>query len=236
MKRPFDLLVAVTLIFFLWPFLLLFSLIIFLTDFANPVFISMRVGKNEQLFRFLKFRSMRPEKTDAIINSTSSNDPRITKVGHLIRKYKIDELPQLFNVLVGQMSLVGPRPNVLEETRYYNNDERKIFSVLPGITDFASVVFSNEGEILRGSSNPDKDYREKIWPLKSQLSLFYVENKTVALDLRLCIITFVGIFSRKAALAMVINTLENSDASDGLVESVSVILSHEYQRQRAMED
>jgi len=117
--------------------------------------------------------------------STSDDDPRITRVGKLLRKYKLDELPQLINVLKGEMSIVGPRPEVSMEVETYTNEEKRILNVKPGITDYASLTFHNEGEILKGSDDPHQTYREKIRPEKLKLTLKYVEKQSFWVDLKI---------------------------------------------------
>ena len=117
--------------------------------------------------------------------STSDDDPRITRVGKLLRKYKLDELPQLINVLKGEMSIAGPRPEVSMEVETYTNEEKRILNVKPGITDYASLTFHNEGEILKGSDDPHQTYREKIRPEKLKLTLKYVEKQSFWVDLKI---------------------------------------------------
>ena len=151
------------------------------------------------------------------VDSTSSNDKRITTIGKIIRKFKFDELSQLWNVLIGDMSLVGPRPNVITETKLYTKEENILLSVKPGITDFSSIVFNDEGEILSNSSNPDLDYNQLIRPWKSRLGIFYVNNKSFLLDIKLIIFTVLSIFSKKTALKLVINELKILKAKDHLL-------------------
>ena len=133
------------------------------------------------------------------VDSTSSNDSRITKLGSYLRKFKLDEIPQLINVLFGQMSLVGPRPNVKRETDMYTNEEKLILNIRPGITDF-SIVFSDEGEILKGSKDPDLDYNKLIRPWKSRLAIFYIKNSTILIDIKIIYITVYSLFSIKKRL------------------------------------
>ena len=137
----------------------------------------------------LKFRTlvMNAEKLGA--SSTADDDPRITRLGKFLRRYKLDELPQLFNVLGGSMSLVGPRPQVQWAVDLYSAEERRVLEVPPGITDYASLHFPNEGEILKGSTDPDRDYMEKIHPRKMQLALQYVRERSLATDLKILIQT-----------------------------------------------
>ena len=153
---------------------------------GGPIFYrGERVGINGRLFRIFKFRSMviNAEKIGA--SSTSEDDQRITKVGKLLRKYKIDELPQLINVLTGDMSFVGPRPQVKWAVDLYSSEEKEILTVRPGITDYASIKFSNEEEILKGSDDPDKTYMEIIHPGKTRLNLDYIKNRSFFNDFKI---------------------------------------------------
>jgi lipopolysaccharide/colanic/teichoic acid biosynthesis glycosyltransferase len=127
--------------------------------------------------------------------STPDDDPRVTRVGYFLRKHKLDELPQLLNVLKGEMSLVGPRPQFPWAVALYTEDERTVLSVRPGITDFASLLFRNEGELLRGSTNPDKDYFEKIHPEKMRLSLEYVQKQSFWLDCKILLKSLAAVIS-----------------------------------------
>jgi lipopolysaccharide/colanic/teichoic acid biosynthesis glycosyltransferase len=127
-------------------------------------------------------------------SSTSDDDPRITRIGKFLRKYKLDELPQLINVLKGDMSFVGPRPQVKWAVDLYTEEEKALLNVRPGITDYASLRFPNEGEILKGSKDPDKDYMEKIHPEKMRLGLEYVRNRSFWLDIKLILQTVLAIF------------------------------------------
>ena len=131
------------------------------------------------------------------VNSTGSNDQRIVKVGHFIRRCKVDELTQLWNFLAGDMSLVGPRPNVQRETDLYMALERRLLTIQPSITDFASIIFSDEGEILQDASDPDIAYNQPIRSGMGYLGLFYLDNSSVWLDMQLCFHAVVLIFSRK---------------------------------------
>ena len=134
------------------------------------------------------------------VDSTLADDPRITGIGHFIRKFKLDEFTQLWNVLKGDMSLVGPRPNVKRETDLYTDVEKELLDVKPGITDFSSIVFSDENDILKDSKDPDIDYNQLIRPWKSRLGLLYVEHRSFLLDCALVLLTVVALFSREKAL------------------------------------
>jgi len=216
-KRLFDIVFSLILVVLLSPLLILFSFLIWKQDKEQPFYIAERVGKNEKLFKMMKFRSMVVNADKSGIDSTTSNDPRITSLGHFIRKYKIDELPNFFNIFLGQMSFVGPRPNVKRETDIYTNVEKLLLSVRPGITDLASIVFSDEGEILSNSQDPDLDYNQLIRPWKSRLGIFYVENNSLLVDIKLILITIIALISRRRALLAVSRLLAKLDASANLV-------------------
>ena len=216
-KRLFDIVFSLILVVLLSPLLILFSFLIWKQDKEQPFYIAERVGKNEKLFKMMKFRSMVVNADKSGIDSTTSNDPRITSLGHFIRKYKIDELPNFFNIYLGQMSFVGPRPNVKRETDLYTLEEKALLSVRPGITDLASIVFSDEGEILSNSQDPDLDYNQLIRPWKSRLGIFYVENNSLLVDIKLILITIIALISRRRALLAVSRLLAKLDASANLV-------------------
>lgn len=203
MKRLFDIVAAAAGLIVLSPILLIAAAAIWLQDFHSPFYVASRTGLGERPFRMVKFRSMvvRADKTG--VDSTAANDPRITLVGRIIRKTKLDEFPQLWNVLKGEMSLVGPRPNVQRETVLYTAAEKKLLSVRPGITDMASIVFSDEGEILRGSADPDLRYNQIIRPWKSRMGLLYVTHAGVLLDVSLIWLTLVSALDRPKALRTV---------------------------------
>jgi lipopolysaccharide/colanic/teichoic acid biosynthesis glycosyltransferase len=207
MKRIFD-------IFFSFFGLLLTGLIllpvIFLVwkeDKKTPFYISLRYGRNGVTFKMVKLRSMVIDAHKDGAVSTSSNDLRITSIGHKIRRYKLDELVQLWNVFVGDMSLVGPRPQVKEGVDLYTDVEKDLLLVRPGITDFSSIVFSDEGEILRSAQNPDLAYDQLIRPWRSRLGLIYIENQSILLDVKLIIYTMVALFSKQQALNWVVKEL-----------------------------
>tara|TARA_B100001758_G_C18236837_1_gene518367 strand:- start:321 stop:875 length:555 start_codon:yes stop_codon:yes gene_type:complete len=152
------------------------------------------------------------------VDSTSLNDKRITSTGKTIRRYKIDEIPQLFHVISGKMSFVGPRPNVSADVDLYTEEEVKLLSVSPGITDISSIVFSDEGDILSGSKDPDLKYNQVIRPWKSRLGLLYIENKSLTLDITLIFITIISIVNRNYALKLVNKLLISLDANQLLVD------------------
>ena len=203
---------------FSMPILLPVILIVWFQDFRSPFYIASRVGKNEVPFNMVKLRSMIVNADKSGVDSTSSSDSRITPIGHLIRKFKLDELTQLWNVLVGEMSLVGPRPNVFSETSIYTNKEKELLLVKPGITDLSSIVFSDEGDILKDKEDPDLSYNQIIRPWKSRLGLVYIENQTLLLDIQLMFYTAVAIISKKYALAWIAKKLQYLNVNGELVE------------------
>tara|TARA_B100000212_G_scaffold45845_1_gene29621 strand:+ start:38617 stop:39351 length:735 start_codon:yes stop_codon:yes gene_type:complete len=220
-KRLFDFLLSSLGLLILSPLLILVSLLIFFQDFHNPLYISKRVGKDGKDFSFFKFRSMKINADKSGVDSTSNQDPRITKIGQFIRKYKIDELSQLINVFIGTMSLVGPRPNVRRDTDLYTAKEQELFSVKPGITDFSSIVFADEGNILEGYTDPDLTYNQLIRPWKSRLGLIYIENQSLVLDIKLIFFTLLSLFSRDAALKNLCNLLSILGAPSNVIKVTS---------------
>jgi lipopolysaccharide/colanic/teichoic acid biosynthesis glycosyltransferase len=185
LKRLSDLFLATLGLIVLSPFLLLIAAKIRLGS-PGPVFYrGVRVGRNGRLFRIFKFRTMVADAEKRGGSSTAEDDPRITPIGAWLRRHKIDELPQLINVIAGEMSLVGPRPQVEHDVALYTEEERALLSVKPGLTDFASLRFSNEGQILAGHTDPDRAYVELIRPEKIRLGLEYVRNRSFATDCRI---------------------------------------------------
>lgn len=193
LKRLIDLVVsAIGLIVFALP-LLAIALWIKL-DSKGPVFYrGKRVGRDGKPFDILKFRSMVVDAERIGASSTSDDDPRITRPGKFIRRFKLDELPQLINVFLGEMSLVGPRPQVQWAVDLYTAEERALLDARPGVTDYSSLVYRNEGEILRGSTDPDKDYLEKIAPGKIRLGLLYVRTHDLWIDVKIITATALAI-------------------------------------------
>jgi len=201
MKRLFDIFFSSVGLIIASPVLLAFVLVVWLQDLQTPFYIAPRVGRGMRIFQMVKLRSMVVNADKTGVDSTAANDMRITAVGKLIRKFKIDELSQLWNVLWGDMSFVGPRPNVEREVKLYTEVERHLLDVRPGITDPSSIVFADEGAILADSEDPDLRYNQIIRPWKSRLALLYVQKGTILIDLWLILLTVVAIFSRTAALA-----------------------------------
>jgi len=191
-KRIFDLCVSAAGLVVLAPLLVVIALLIRLDSRGPVLYRGVRIGRYGREFEIFKFRTMVADAERLGASSTPEDDPRITRVGRVLRRYKLDELPQLLNVLRGEMSLVGPRPQVPWAVSLYSDSERALLSVRPGMTDYASIRFRNEGEILRGSKDPDKDYLEKIAPEKIRLGLEYVKNASLAVDIRIIIATILA--------------------------------------------
>jgi lipopolysaccharide/colanic/teichoic acid biosynthesis glycosyltransferase len=193
-KRGFDLITSTIALVVLSPLLLGIAVAI-KAGSPGPVFYrGERIGRDGRPFRILKFRTMVVDAEKRGGTSTAGDDPRITAVGRFLRRWKLDELPQLVNVWKGEMSIVGPRPQVRWAVELYDERERELLSVRPGITDWASIRFRNEAEILRGSPDPDRAYLEKIAPEKIRLGLLYVEQQSLWTDLKIIQTTLFSLF------------------------------------------
>lgn len=212
MKRTIDVLVAAIGLLLLSPILLGVAIAVWMQDRHTPFFFGRRCARGGGFFHMVKFRSMVPNAWKTGVSSTAVSDHRVTRVGRWIRQAKLDELPQLWNVLVGDMSLVGPRPQVEADARLYTQQEQELLSIRPGVTDLASIVFADEGEVLAGSSNPDLLYNQIIRPWKSRLGLLYVEHHSTSLDLQLIGLTLLSAISRPMALNRVQQLLERWNA------------------------
>jgi len=225
-KRLVDILASLFGLLITLPILLPVVFLVWKEDKKSPFYIAPRSGINGTLFKMVKLRSMMVDARSSGVDSTSVDDIRITPIGHKIRRYKLDELMQLWNVLIGDMSLVGPRPNVKTETDLYTDVEKGLLSVRPGITDFSSIVFSDEGEILKGRGNPDLTYNQLIRPWKSRLGLVYIKNQSLLLDLQLILYTIVAFVSKEKALNWVTETLRelNVDADIVIISRRNVSL------------
>jgi len=218
LKRFFDIIVATIGLILFGPMILLVIAVIWCDGFSNPLYISPRARSRSRTFNMIKLRSMVNNADKLGGTSTSATDRRITRVGHFIRKTKFDEVPQLWSVLIGDMSIVGPRPQVTHGISLYTEEEYHLFDARPGITDFASLVFSDEGEILKDSLNPDLKYNQIIRPWKSRLGIFYTRHQTVFIDIQLIILTIVSSMSRALALRGVQSILIKLGAEKQLVE------------------
>src|SRR5260370_26466701 len=196
MKRVFDLFSAALGCVLIAPILCVIAFCIKL-DARGPVFYrGVRVGRYGRPFRIFKFRTMRPDAERVGSTSTGQNDPRVTLVGRWLRPWKLDELPQLLNVLKGEMSIVGPRPEVEEHTSAYTEEEKIILSVLPGITDYASIRFFNLNELV-GSEDPRRVFIEQYRAEKNRLRVAYVRNQSLLTDFQIIFLTFSRIVTRR---------------------------------------
>lgn len=185
LKRLFDIICSLIGILLLSPVFIIIALLVGLGSKGGVFYVQQRVGKNGKTFSLFKFRSMRTGSDKKGLLTVGARDSRITGVGYFLRKYKLDELPQLFNVLFGSMSLVGPRPEVRKYVDLYNEEQRKVLLVKPGITDYASIEYVNENEVLARSSNPEETYINEIMPHKLQLNLKYIREKSFSTDLKI---------------------------------------------------
>ncbi len=192
-KRVFDLVVSSIALVVLSPLFLVLAAAVRKEDGGPVLYRGVRIGMEGRPFMMYKVRTMVVNAERKGASSTPEDDPRLTRAGRLLRKYKLDELPQLVNVLKGDMSLVGPRPQVSWAVELYGKEERRLLAVRPGMTDWASVRFRNEGAILRGSTDPDRDYLEKIAPEKIRLGLAYVARASLLTDLKILAATLVAV-------------------------------------------
>ena len=217
LKRVTDIVLSALGLILASPILFPVMFLVWKQDRHSPFYIAERIGRNFIPFKMIKLRSMVKNADQNGVDSTSNTDLRITPIGKFIRRNKLDELTQLWNVLVGQMSLVGPRPNVVRETDLYTPEERLLLTVKPGITDYASIVFADEGEILSDKVDPDLAYNQLIRPGKSQLGIFYVRSRSIFSDLSLIAITLVSLFNRKKALSYLSSLLSFKRAPLSLI-------------------
>jgi lipopolysaccharide/colanic/teichoic acid biosynthesis glycosyltransferase len=179
MIRLFDIFLSLFGIIILSPIFLILMIIIHFDSPGTIFYRQIRIGKNGIPFTLLKFRTMKPNADKLGLLTIGSNDLRITRTGIWMRRYKLDELPQLFNVLIGEMSFVGPRPEVKKYVEQYTREQKEVLSILPGITDLASIVYSKENEILATQDNPEEYYMKVILPDKIILNLKYVRNRNI---------------------------------------------------------
>lgn len=189
MKRTFDIVFAFIILCLFLPFGLLIALLILLTDGAPIFYKQQRIGQFGKPFYLLKFRSMRKNADQLGKLTVGMKDPRITPIGRFIRKYKLDEFPQFINVLKGEMSVVGPRPEVAEYVDLYNEEQRKVLNVQPGITDYASIAYFDENRLLGESDDPKQLYISEIMPAKLELNQKYIQRPTLSHDLKIIWLT-----------------------------------------------
>ncbi|MDD7409781.1 sugar transferase [Fusobacterium gastrosuis] len=192
LKRIFDIVFSIFGIVFFLPVFLIIGVLIKLDSKGEIIFKQTRVTKDGKEFKIYKFRTMIKE-TEGNKQITVGKDNRITKVGSFLRKTKLDELPQLFNIIKGEMSFVGPRPEVPKYVSYYTDEQKEILKVRAGITDYASIYFSNESEILGQQNDPEKYYIEEIMPYKIKLNKKYIDNMGIITDIKIIILTILKI-------------------------------------------
>jgi len=196
-KRLFDLLVSVVGLILISPVFLIIAILIKIFSPGPIFFLQERVGINGHLFKLFKFRTMKMDSDKFAPITIGQRDPRITGVGHFLRKFKLDELPQLINVVKGEMSLVGPRPEVEKFVKLYSQQQLRVISVKPGITDYASIEFRNENELLDGKPDPVDFYIREIMPVKLDLNLKYIDNQSFLGDIRIMFKTVFLIILRR---------------------------------------
>lgn len=194
-KRLFDIFFSLLGLIVLFPFFLIISFLILVDSKGGIFYFQRRVGKDNVDFDLIKFRTMKTDSDKKGLLTVGSNDNRITKVGYYLRKYKIDELPQLVNVLNGTMSFVGPRPEVRKYVDLYSNEQQQVLKVKPGITDYASLEYFNENDLLAKSDNPEQTYIKEVMPAKIELNKKYIDKPTIAKDFKIIFKTIGKIFS-----------------------------------------
>jgi lipopolysaccharide/colanic/teichoic acid biosynthesis glycosyltransferase len=193
MKRLMDIVFSLGFILVLSPVLLLIAMWIKL-DSTGPVFyLQERIGLHRKPFRIYKFRTMHPDADKRGLLTVGGRDPRVTRAGYYLRKFKLDELPQFFNVLGGSMSLVGPRPEVKRYVDLYNSTQLNVLNVKPGITDYASIEYSDENELLGKAVDPERTYIDEIMPAKLELNLKYINDQSFITDCKILLRTFLKI-------------------------------------------
>lgn len=194
-KRAFDIVTSAIGLIVFSPLIVVTGIAVWVSLGWPVLYSPRRAGRHGQSFTLRKFRTMKEVIGGPRSIHSGDDDPRLTRVGKLVRRLKLDELPQLWNVIRGEMSIVGPRPEALEYTERYTEEQMEILSVRPGITDFASIEFSNLGKLLRGD-DPDRLYMEKVWDRKMELRMKYVRERSFWLDLKLIGLTLRAIFRR----------------------------------------
>jgi lipopolysaccharide/colanic/teichoic acid biosynthesis glycosyltransferase len=195
-KTALDLFISIIGLIVLVPFFIVIGLLIKLDSRGSVFYKQDRVGKDGKLFKLFKFRTMGIGSDKATAITVGERDPRITKIGFYLRKYKLDELPQLINVLLRDMSLVGPRPELKKFVDLYEGEQRQVITVRPGITDYASIEFRNENELLADKADPIQFYIEEILPVKLKLNLKYINDQSFWLDVKIILKTIFSIFRK----------------------------------------
>ncbi len=196
MKRVIDLIASLFVLIILLPFLIVLGLLIKITSKGNVFYAQERIGLHFKPFKLFKFRTMYIDADKKGLLTVGDKDSRITSIGYFLRKYKLDELPQLINILKGDMSIVGPRPEVKKYVDLYDDEQKKVLAVKPGLTDYASIDFINENEILAKRDDPEKAYIEEIMPQKLMLNRKYIDQQSILTDFKIIGLTILGIFKK----------------------------------------
>lgn len=217
-KRSFDVVVSLSAIVVSLPILLLSCFAIWVSDRRSPLYVSQRIGRYGVPFRFVKVRTMVHGADRTGVDTTARGDSRVLMVGQLLRAAKLDELPQFWHVLRGEMSIVGPRPNVPREVALYTDEERRMLAVLPGITDVASIVFSDLADVVGGAADPNLAYNQFVRPWKSRLALHCIGRRSLWGDLRVMFWTLSNAVARRWTLERVCQFLRETGAPPELVD------------------
>lgn len=194
MKRIIDIFASAFMLILLFPFGLVIALLIACDSRGGVFYRQSRVGRYNRDFTLYKFRTMRTDADRLGLLTIGARDPRVTRVGYYLRKYKIDELPQLLNILSGDMSFVGPRPEVRKYVDLYNNEQKKVLSVRPGLTDYASIAYINENEILEKANDKEQTYINEIMPEKIKLNMKFIQNPSLYQYFKIIFLTIKSIF------------------------------------------
>lgn len=193
LKRVLDIVFSLAGLLVLFPLFLIISLLIVLDSRGGVLYRQLRVGRQNKDFYLYKFRTMKPLSDQMGLLTVGGRDPRVTRIGYYLRKFKLDELPQLLNVLNGSMSLVGPRPEVRKYVEMYSDDQKRVLNVKPGITDYASLEYMHENELLAGSADPEQTYINEVMPAKLELNRKYIMEAGFFTDLRIIFKTLIRI-------------------------------------------
>ena len=195
MKRLFDIISSIVVVLLGFPFFITIAVVILIDGKGGVFYKQERIGRNKKPFYLLKFRTMRPGSENLGQLTIGSKDNRITTIGYYLRKYKLDEFPQLINVILGDMSIVGPRPEVVKYVNLYTEEQLNVLKVRPGLTDYASIIYFKENELLGNAEDPEKVYIQEIMPQKLALNTKYIREKGMLTDLKIIFKTFLKIVS-----------------------------------------
>jgi len=222
LKRAMDIAVALPAMLLSTPIIAVLMAAIWLYDRSNPLYVPNRIGQGGKPIPVYKLRTMIVGADKSGVDTTAKGDGRLLPFAESLRRYKLDELPQFWNVLNGSMSLVGPRPNVAREVDKYTLEERRLLSVKPGVTDLSSIVFSDLADRVAGAADANLAYETDIRPWKSKLGLFYVDHRNLAMDVAIIAATAIAVVNRKSALRIVCKLLARYNAPDDLRAHICV--------------